>query len=40
LKNFRSGVRQNDGSAMMRTVVERLTDKELEALANYVSGLN
>lgn len=40
LKNFRSGARQNDGSAMMRTVVERLTDKELEALANYVSGLN
>lgn len=40
LKDFRSGVRQNDGSAMMRTVVERLTDKELEALASYVSGLN
>ena len=40
LKNFRSGARQNDGSAMMRTVVERLTDKELEALASYVSGLN
>jgi len=39
LKNFRSGARQNDGSAMMRTVVERLTDKELEALASYVSGL-
>jgi cytochrome c553 len=40
LKDFRSGVRQNDGSEMMRTVVERLTDKELEALASYVSGLN
>ncbi|GJM12012.1 MAG: cytochrome c4 [Pseudohongiella sp.] len=40
LKDFRSGARQNDGSAMMRTVVERLTDKELEALASYVSGLN
>jgi cytochrome c553 len=39
LKNFRSGARQNDGSAMMRTVVERLTDKELKALASYVSGL-
>jgi hypothetical protein len=24
----------------MRSVVERLTDKELEALASYVSGLN
>jgi len=40
LKDFRSGVRQNDSSEMMRTVVERLTDKELEALASYVSGLN
>ena len=40
LKDFRSGARQNDSGAMMRTVVERLTDKELEALASYVSGLN
>jgi cytochrome c553 len=40
LKDFRAGVRQNDTSAMMRLVVERLTDKELEALASYVSGLN
>ena len=40
LKAFRSCVRPNDGGEMMRTVVERLTDKELEALASYVSGLN
>ncbi len=40
LKDFRAGIRQNDASAMMRTVVERLTDKELEALASYVSGLH
>lgn len=40
LKDFRSGVRQNDSSAMMQTIVERLTDKELEALASYVSGLH
>lgn len=40
LKDFRAGVRQNDLSGMMQTVVERLTDKELEALASYVSGLN
>jgi cytochrome c553 len=40
LKSFRSGERQNDTSAMMRSTVERLTDKELEALAGYVSGLN
>lgn len=40
LKDFRAGIRQNDNSGMMRTVVERLTDRELEALASYVSGLN
>ena len=40
LKDFRAGVRQNDESSMMRVVVERLTDRELEALASYVSGLH
>jgi cytochrome c553 len=40
LKAFRSGERQNDSSAMMRSVVKRLTDEELEALSSYVSGLN
>ncbi len=40
LKSFRAGERANDTNSMMRTVVERLTDKELEALASYVSGLN
>ena len=40
LKAFRSGERGNDLNGMMRTVVERLTDRELEALANYVAGLN
>ena len=40
LQQFRSGERANDMSSMMRTVVERLTDKELEALASYVSGLH
>ena len=40
LKDFRAGVRQNDESSMMRIVVERLTDRELEALASYDSGLH
>ena len=40
LKAFRSGERANDSSAMMRSVVKRLTDEELEALSSYVSGLN
>jgi cytochrome c553 len=40
LKDFRSGTRANDASGMMQTIVERLTDKELEAMASYLSGLN
>ncbi|PCH63761.1 MAG: cytochrome c4 [SAR86 cluster bacterium] len=40
LKAFRSGERANDASGMMRTITERLTDPELEALSNYLSGLN
>jgi cbb3-type cytochrome c oxidase subunit III len=41
LKAFRSGERTNDGdSAPMRTVSERLTDREIEALASYMAGLN
>ena len=40
LKAFRSGERQNDSTSMMRSTVERLTDRELEALSSYVSGLN
>jgi len=41
LKAFRSGARANDGNAMpMRIVSERLTDREIEAIASYLSGLN
>lgn len=41
LKAFRAGERTNDGdSAPMRTVSERLTDREIEALASYMAGLN
>lgn len=41
LKAFRAGERSNDGNPMpMRIVSERLTDKEIEALASYISGLN
>lgn len=40
LQQFRSGERDNDPSGMMRTVVERLTDTELQALASYLSGLH
>lgn len=40
LKAFRSGMRNNDAGSMMRSTVERLTDKEIEALASYLEGLN
>lgn len=40
LKAFRSGMRNNDAGAMMRSTVERLTDKEIDALASYLEGLN
>ena len=40
LKAFRSGMRNNDAGAMMRSTVERLTDTELDALASYLEGLN
>jgi cytochrome c553 len=41
LKNFRSGERANDGdSRVMRSVAARLSDKEIDALASYISGLH
>ncbi len=41
LKDFRSGERGNDGEAMtMRMVAEQLSDAEIEALANFISGLH
>jgi len=40
LKKFRSGDRSNDGDArMMRSVTARMNDKEIEAVASYISGL-
>ena len=39
LKAFKAGERANDNAAMMRTIAGRLSDKQMEALAEYVSGL-
>jgi cytochrome c553 len=39
LKAFKAGERANDSAAMMRTIASRLSDKQIEALAEYVSGL-
>ncbi len=37
MKNFRSGVRNNDGR--MRAVARRLTEDEIVAVAEYIAGL-
>ncbi len=39
LKAFRSGTRANDPNGMMRSVVARMTDREIQAVADYVAGL-
>jgi cytochrome c553 len=39
LLNFRKGVRNNSPGGVMNITVHRLSDAELEALADYVSGL-
>ena len=39
LKAFKAGERSNDNAAMMRTIASRLSDKQMDALAEYVSGL-
>lgn len=41
LKDFRSNARTNDGDTrIMRGVAAHLSDKEIEAVANYLSGLH
>ena len=39
LKSFRAGERANDSNNMMRKVAARLTDVEIAAVAEYLSGL-
>jgi cytochrome c553 len=39
LKAFRAGERANDPNRMMRVVANRLTDREIAAVAEYVAGL-
>ncbi len=40
LKNFRSGARVNDPGRMMQMVAKRMSDEEIDAVANYVQGLH
>ncbi len=37
---FRSGARGNDAGKMMRSVAERMTEKEIKAVSSYVQGLH
>jgi len=39
LKNFRSGDRHNDGGKMMQAIARKMTDREMLAVAEYISGL-
>ena len=39
LKLFKSGERANDPNRMMRGVAERMSEKEIKAVAEYVAGL-
>ena len=39
LKNFRSGARANDGGKMMQVIARKMTDQEMKAVAEYISGL-
>ena len=39
LISFRAGERQNDPQSMMRGVASKLSDKEIDAVADYIAGL-
>ena len=39
LQSFRSGDRDNDPNAMMRMIASRLNDKDMAAVAQYITGL-
>lgn len=39
LKAFKGGLRSNDAEQMMRLIAERMSDKEMRALAVYVSNM-
>ncbi len=40
LKDFRSGARSNDDGRMMRDLVKRMTDQEINDVANYIASLH
>lgn len=40
LKQFRAGERANDAGSMMRAIAKKMSDAEIEAVAQYIQGLN
>lgn len=40
MKDFRSGARKNDMNKMMQNIAEKMSDKEIKAVASYISGLH
>jgi cytochrome c553 len=40
LKEFRTGVRANDIASMMRDIAAKMSDKDIEAVAEYIGGLH
>jgi cytochrome c553 len=40
LRAFRAGERDNDPSSTMRTIAGRMSDQEMQAVAEYIAGLN
>lgn len=40
LKAFRTGERANDPNKMMRMIAARMTDAEIQAVADYIAGLH
>ena len=39
LKAFKAGTRKNDDKMLMRSIVEKLSDDEMEAVSNYIASL-
>ena len=39
LQDFKKGTRDNDNSSIMRDIAQRMSDKEIEAVSEYMSGL-
>jgi len=40
LQAFHSGTRKNDPKSMMRVVASRMTDREIDAVSQYIAGLH